>query len=659
MASTSGIKAGKAFVELGVSDKLAKGLAAAQKKLQAFAGAVTTAGKYLAGIGAAAIGGLFVAAESFGRTGDAMLAMSARTGIAVESLSELQYTGGEVGVSIENVETSIRKMQKAIGEAAQGSDQASEALGKLGLSASQLQAVAPDQQFEMIADRLSAIQDPATRAALAMEVFGKSGTSVLPMIALGSKGIDQLREKARKFGIVITTEAAERADAFDDALGLLRATLSAVSRALGEAIVPMLTDFATRAAAVVANITRWIKTHKDLIVTAFKVALAVTGIGLGLITLGVVISKGLAFISALGSAVSFVTGTIGVLGTIISGALLSPLGLLAVAALSAGAAFLYFSGYAGKSVEWLGGKLSELIGWVSDLVGGVIDALRAGDIQLAARILWLGLQVAWEEGTALLQRVWLAGKQAFLTTFYGMWYGALALAETVWHGLEVGWIETTSFLSSTWEKFTSFVSLSWETIKNLASKAWNYIKGLFDEDFNVEAANLAADQALVAAEQRLEDQKNAALQEIEAARQDKREQTAKEHEATMAQIGSAYEQSVADLASSSNKKIEEAKAQLAGAKAALAQSIAQAKQKREASDRSKDLESPDWLAKAQDLLDGLDLAGAKIGVTGTFNAAGVAGLGAGSDAQERTAVASERIAKNTDKMARQRPPAFA
>ena len=36
MADTKGIRAGRAFVELGVSDKLTKGLQAAEKRLKAF-----------------------------------------------------------------------------------------------------------------------------------------------------------------------------------------------------------------------------------------------------------------------------------------------------------------------------------------------------------------------------------------------------------------------------------------------------------------------------------------------------------------------------------------------------------------------------------------------------------------------------------------------
>ena len=55
MADTRGIRAGRAFVELGVSDKLSAGLKAAQKRLEAFGAGLRSIGTKMAGIGVAAI----------------------------------------------------------------------------------------------------------------------------------------------------------------------------------------------------------------------------------------------------------------------------------------------------------------------------------------------------------------------------------------------------------------------------------------------------------------------------------------------------------------------------------------------------------------------------------------------------------------------------
>lgn len=106
--------------------------------------------------------------------------MSARTGISVESLSELGYAAQQSGTHMETLEGGVRKLQKFLVAAAQGSDSALSVLRDLGLTLADLGRLTPDQQFERIADRIARIPDPALRAATAMELFGKTGTALLP-----------------------------------------------------------------------------------------------------------------------------------------------------------------------------------------------------------------------------------------------------------------------------------------------------------------------------------------------------------------------------------------------------------------------------------------------------------------------------------------------
>ena len=115
--------------------------------------------------------------------------MSRRTGMSVEALSALKYAAGQSGVEMEAVETGVRKMQRAIVESAAGSRQASEAMLQLGLSIGDLKDLSPQRQFELIADRLSKVQNPTLRAAIAMHIFGRAGTELLPVIEGGKAGL--------------------------------------------------------------------------------------------------------------------------------------------------------------------------------------------------------------------------------------------------------------------------------------------------------------------------------------------------------------------------------------------------------------------------------------------------------------------------------------
>src|SRR5687768_12419311 len=109
MADTKGIRAGRAFVELGVSDKLTKGLQAAEKRLKAFGEGLRSVGTKLAAIGGTALTALFGTAKTFADMGDSLDEMSARTGVSVETLSELGFAAELAGADMETLETGIRK----------------------------------------------------------------------------------------------------------------------------------------------------------------------------------------------------------------------------------------------------------------------------------------------------------------------------------------------------------------------------------------------------------------------------------------------------------------------------------------------------------------------------------------------------------------------
>ena len=233
-----------------------------------------------------------------------------------------------------------------------------------------------------------------------------------------------------------------------------------------------------------------------------------------------------------------------------------------------------------------------------------------------------------------------------------MWYGALAAAEIVFHALEVGWIETVAFLSKTWTNFATGFQMIWEEASSWVAKRMLEIQGLFDSGLDVDAAKKAVDQQL---ESRLVELENAAQQTVaarEQAREAQRKDAAAMHEATLAGIGQDFEDAQKALKDKTEAGLAESQAALDAAKKKLADAIELARQKREAADAEKGpRRSPqDLMTEFEDRLSGLgDAIGKGISVTGTFNAAGVAGLG-GGDAAERTARASEQTAKNTKRL---------
>ena len=106
-----------------------------------------------------------------------LVKLSAKTGITVEGLQRLQAAAEASGNTLDELSTAVTAMQVRL---AGGDQSALGALEKLGISLAQLKTLSPDQQFTKIASAIGKIEDPMQRADLAMALFGKTGTAVLP-----------------------------------------------------------------------------------------------------------------------------------------------------------------------------------------------------------------------------------------------------------------------------------------------------------------------------------------------------------------------------------------------------------------------------------------------------------------------------------------------
>src|SRR5438105_11787278 len=132
-AGSSEVRAGKAWVELGVKDGLKKGLSQAASQLKSFGKMLAVVGGGGVALGGAFFGGLVAAAHVFESMGSELHNMSVRTGVSVEALSALGYAAKQTGSDLGMVEFGLRRTQRLIADAASGNEEAIVTLNSLGL----------------------------------------------------------------------------------------------------------------------------------------------------------------------------------------------------------------------------------------------------------------------------------------------------------------------------------------------------------------------------------------------------------------------------------------------------------------------------------------------------------------------------------------------
>lgn len=172
--------------------------------------------------------------------GDEIEKATAKTGIGAEAISELAFAAKQSDIDLAGLTTALKRMQVNLSEIA-SSGKANDTLTALGLTIEELKRLQPEDQFELLADRIAALKDPADRTRAAVDLFGKAGADLLPLFEDGAAGIRALREEAQRLGATLTGEQAKALAAADDSIKRLKQSWSGLARTLTAEVAPALT----------------------------------------------------------------------------------------------------------------------------------------------------------------------------------------------------------------------------------------------------------------------------------------------------------------------------------------------------------------------------------------------------------------------------------
>jgi hypothetical protein len=145
-------------------------------------------------VGLAGVGSLeFIkhTAEAISHTGK----LADRLGVTVDALQELRDAARLSGMETEAFDEHLEKMNKILGEP---SPKVTEALEKIGLNMGGLIALNPAEQFKKIADGINKLGTQNQRAAVAADLFGRSGYEMLNVLDRGKDGLEASAEATRK-----------------------------------------------------------------------------------------------------------------------------------------------------------------------------------------------------------------------------------------------------------------------------------------------------------------------------------------------------------------------------------------------------------------------------------------------------------------------------
>ncbi|MCH5305188.1 MAG: phage tail tape measure protein [Rikenella sp.] len=492
-----------AFI-LSATDKMSRVIDAAVKKstdkLSAFERNAAKVGRgmmkggaIIMGVGAAVEGAAFGATKATAAYGDTAWKTSQQVGIGVESWQRLAYAAKYYNVEQSALSASMVKLNKKMTEAVAGSKTAGQIFSDLGIKLKDASGKmrAPEAVFEDIAEKLSNVENGAPKTAAAVEIFGKSGASLIPLLNSGKEGIRTMGDEAEKMGFVLSEDVAKASERFNDDLSRVKDGAAGLAMQLGLALMPMLNDFSLKVQNVIGRITDWIRENPQLVTTIGKIVLWGGTLLLGLGALSFVFGTVLSVVGKVRKAFSGLMTAFSFGKKVVLDAKNSMLlfrlqyaGMVIWQKLAAAAQWLFNSALFACPIVWI-------IAAIAAVIAAVVLLVKHWDkISAFFKRLWDGIKKIFAAVWEWIKNMFLNYTPVGLVVkhwdkikgwFSKLWEGVKNVFRSVWEWIKKMFLNYTPYglVIKHWDKIKTWFSKLWEGVKSNFRNAWEWIKKMF------------------------------------------------------------------------------------------------------------------------------------------------------------------------------------
>lgn len=225
---------------------------AARAKVDKFGSAATDFSKKTAGMSTAAagvLGALGGMALKSVAAADDLNTLAKQSGLTTAELQKIQYASDLVDVSMEDIVAAQSKVVKGMAEG-------SAAYEKLGISTTNADGSLrnSNEVFYEVLEALGNVSNETERDALAMEVFGKSASSLSGIIDDGGASLKAYGDEAERAGLIMSQDTLDGLNAVNDSIDELKAKAAAEIANTGakamEALLPIFDSVVEKISAV-------------------------------------------------------------------------------------------------------------------------------------------------------------------------------------------------------------------------------------------------------------------------------------------------------------------------------------------------------------------------------------------------------------------------
>lgn len=474
------------------------------------AGTVASKTKTLSTAAAGAAAGLGALAIKAGVAADDLNTMAKQSGFGTDEIQKWQYAADRIDVSVDDIVKSAQKMKKNM---VSTSAETSAAWDELGVSVTDSNGELRDstEVFYEVLEALSLVENETQRDVLAMQLFGKSADSLAGIVDDGGAALREMGAEAEAAGLILSQEALDGANAFNDGVDTLKAkataALGAVGNELAQNLLPMMEKLVEKMSGVLQWVAQLDGGQLKLLATILLVVAAISPMAKGIQSVTTIITTltsiipvvtggfalftgaattGTAAATGLAGALTFITGPAGIVIAII-GAVIAAVVLLwnncegfrtavTTAWEAIKAAFQTF-------IDWLQATFAPVWDAVVGALQAVFDAFKQ-----ALAIAWQNIQVIFEMFGTFLQEVFgvtwsdvFAGIQTVIQTVGSVIQTVVQTVTNIFRGL-INFL-TASFLTAWqtgWQNAVNFFSAFKDSVLQIINGVKTAFQGVID-----------------------------------------------------------------------------------------------------------------------------------------------------------------------------------
>lgn len=423
----------EALNSISQTDGKAKGLMdSVGGGIKAVAGAAVAVGA-VASAGAAAMYGMATKAAAATDTIDKM---SQKIGVSRTAYQELDFVLSQSGTSVDKMQAGMKTLTTAIDGVSSGNKTAIENFNKLGVSALDANGNMRAQE-DVLFDTIAAFQkmeDGTEKARLAQELFGKTGTELMPLLNGQAGSMDEMRKQAHELGLVIADDAVDAGVKFTDTIDQLKRSFGSVVTQVGVKVMPMIQQAAD-----------WVIANMPMIQKVVGKAFDLIGSGVSIV-------------------VDFIAQLI--------------------------AAWAEWADSNQETIDAVMAALSSLWEWVQELAATVLDVIKAfmgamsafwkahgGEIIAIIKPLWEGVKVIIDTALNVIMALFRAFSALFKGDWSGFWTEIKNLLKSLWDGI----VQLVPLLLQAFVKaFELGFSLLFDVGERLFNALWDGLKSVWE-----------------------------------------------------------------------------------------------------------------------------------------------------------------------------------